>query len=81
MKFLATAMCGGLLLAGSAAFADDMAKPAMANHDQMMKDCMAKQDASMGKDAAMKACNAMMKKDAMAKDSMGKDKMKESAPK
>jgi pentapeptide MXKDX repeat protein len=81
MKWLATVMCGSLLLAGSAAFADDMAKPAMANHDQMMKDCMAKQDASMSKDAAMKACNAMMKKDAMAKDSMGKDKMKEPAPK
>jgi hypothetical protein len=59
----------------------------MAKHDQMMKDCMAKQDTSMSKDAAMKACKDMMKKDAMSKDAMGKDAMgkdkmdKEPAPK
>jgi pentapeptide MXKDX repeat protein len=75
-KLLATMMCGGLLLAGGAAFADDMSKDAMAKHDQMMKDCMAKQDKSMSKDAAMKACkDEMMKKDQMEKDKMGKDNM------
>jgi pentapeptide MXKDX repeat protein len=74
-KMLATMLCGGLLLAGGAAFADDMSKDAMAKHDQMMKDCMAKQDAAMGKDAAMKACKDMMKKDEMSKDKMDKDAM------
>jgi len=45
----------------------------MAKQDQMMKDCMAKQDSSMSKDAAMKACkDQMMKKDQMSKDSMQK---------
>jgi len=47
----------------------------MAKHDQMMKDCMARQDSSMGKDAAMKACNDMLKKDAMSKDKMDKEPM------
>ena len=80
-KLLATTICGGMLLAGGAAFADEMSKDAMAKHDQMMKDCMAKQDSSMTKDAAMKACkDQMMKKDAMGKDSMGKDSM-EKTPK
>jgi pentapeptide MXKDX repeat protein len=75
-KLLATMICGGMLLAGGAAFADDMSKDAMAKHDQMMKDCMAKQDTSMSKDDAMKACkDKMMKKDSMGKDSMSKDNM------
>ena len=73
-KLLATMMCGGLLLAGGAAFADDTSKDAMAKHDQMMKDCMAKQDSSMSKDAAMKACkDKMMKKNTMGKDKMSHD--------
>jgi len=48
-NWLATMMCGGLLLAGGGAFGDDMSKEHMAKHDQMMKDCMARQDSSMGK--------------------------------
>jgi pentapeptide MXKDX repeat protein len=80
-KILATAICGGLLLVGGAAFADDMSKDAMAKHDQMMKDCMARQDSSMSKDAAMKACkDQMMKKDQMSKDKMSHDSM-EKTPK
>jgi len=80
-KMIATMICGGLLVAGGAAFADEMSKDAMAKHDQMMKDCMAKQDSSMAKDAAMKACkDEMMKKDHMGKDKMAKDSM-EKAPK
>ena len=73
-KLLATTICGGLLLAGGAAFSDDMSKDAMAKHDQMMKDCMAKQDSSMSKDAAMKSCkDQMTKKDQMSKDKMSHD--------
>ena len=79
-KLFATMACGALLLAGGAAFADDMSKDAMAKHDQMMKDCMARQPSSMSKDAAMKACHdEMMKKDQMSKDHMGKDKMDKDA--
>ncbi len=74
-NWLATMMCGGLLLAGGVAFGDDMPKEHMAKHDQMMKDCMARQDSSMGKDAAMKACNDVLKKDAMSKDKMDKEPM------
>ncbi len=78
-KLLASMMCGCLLAAGGAAFADDMSKDAMAKHDHMMKDCMAKQDSSMSKDAAMKTCQDMMAKDAMSKEKMGKDKMEKDA--
>lgn len=75
-KLLAATICGGLLLAGGAAFADEMSKEAMAKHDQMMKDCATKKEPSMGKEAAMKVCkDEMMKQEQMAKDKMGKDSM------
>lgn len=45
-KLLTTAMCTGLMLLGLHAFADDMTKPTDKQaHEQMMKDCMAKQEA------------------------------------
>src|SRR5258706_231059 len=36
-NWLATMMCGGLLLAGGVAFGDDMSKEHIAKHDQMTK--------------------------------------------
>jgi hypothetical protein len=49
-----------------------MSQDAMAKHPQKMKDCMAKQDSSMSKDDAKKACKDQMKKDAMSKGSQSK---------
>jgi len=74
-KWLAAILCSGVLLSSGAALADEMAKEPMSKHEQMMKDCMAKQGASKGKRAAMKACKEMVDKDSMAKDGMGKDAM------
>jgi hypothetical protein len=74
-KWLATILCSGVLLSGGAAFADEMAKDSMGKHEQMMKDCMARQDASKGKEAAMKACKEMLDKGSMSKDGMSKDGM------
>lgn len=70
-------LLGSVLLIAGTAFADDMSKPgmsqdAMAKHAQKMKDCMDKQDSSMSKDAAKKACEDKMKKDAMSKGHMSK---------
>ena len=70
-KFLATILCGGVLLSSGAVFADEMAKDSMGKHEQMMKDCMARQDASKGKEAAMKACKEMLDKESMSKDKDG----------
>jgi pentapeptide MXKDX repeat protein len=57
------------------AFAGEMAKDSMAGHDQMMKDCIAKQGSSKTADEARKACQEMLKKQEKAKDTMGKDTM------
>jgi len=59
-KLLATAMCSGMLLLGAPVYAGDMAHKD-AKHEQMMKDCIVKQDPSMSKDAATKACEEKMK--------------------
>jgi hypothetical protein len=58
-KMLAAAMCTGMLW-GVAAHAGDTA-PKDAKHEQMMRECMAKQDPSMGKDEATKVCTQQMK--------------------
>jgi hypothetical protein len=71
-KLLATAMCSGTLLLGAPVHAGD--PPKDAKHDQMMKECVAKQDPSMSKDAAMKTCEEKMKAMHQAKkDEMHKD--------
>ena len=74
-KLLASMMLGCVLAAGGVAFADGMSKAEMAKHQKMMKDCMAKRDGAMGKDAAMKTCEDMMSKDATSKDKMSKERM------
>jgi pentapeptide MXKDX repeat protein len=71
MKNLLTAMAWGVLLIAGAAFADDMSKDAKAKHDQMMRDCIAKQDSSMTRDVAMKTCEDMLRKQ-MEKEKMDK---------
>ena len=47
-ELFATTICGGMLLAAAPRSdemsKDAMSKDAMTKHDQMMKDCMAKQD-------------------------------------
>ena len=48
------AMTCSLLLVGGVAFADDMSKESAAKYEQMMNDCIAKQDSSKSKDAARK---------------------------
>jgi hypothetical protein len=71
-RLLATAMCGGMLLLGATVYAGD--PPKDAKHNQMMKECMAKQDPSMSKDGATKACEEKMKAMHQAKkDDMRKD--------
>jgi pentapeptide MXKDX repeat protein len=84
MKWLVTMTCS-LLLAGGMAVADDMSKESAAKHEQMLKDCVAKQDKSKSSDAATKACQEMLKEqhadqqspgqDSMRHDAMGKDNL------
>jgi pentapeptide MXKDX repeat protein len=78
MKLVSVVVLSSVLLQVGAAFADDMAKDGMSkdhmskSQQQTMKDCMAKQDNSMTKAAAKKACQDQMKKDNMDKDHMSK---------
>lgn len=58
--WLATAMCSGMLLLGAPVYAGDTA-PKDPKHEQMMRDCMAKQDPLMSKADAMKTCEQKMK--------------------
>lgn len=64
-KLLTTAMCTGLMLLGLHASADDMTKPSDKQaHEQMMKDCMAKQEAKkdgMTKEQMKQHCTEEMK--------------------
>lgn len=70
-KLLATATCTGLMLLGLHAFADDMTKPTDTSkqaHAQMMKDCMAKEQAKKDgstKDQMMQACKDQLKAQGM----------------
>jgi pentapeptide MXKDX repeat protein len=80
-RITAGTVMAAMLLIGTQAFADDMAKDHMTQDQmQMMKDCMsrmsAKNDGST-KDQMRAACKTEMKnhmnKDGMNKDSMGND--------
>ena len=82
-KLLTGTLCAAAMLIGTQAFAADatttstMSKDSMGKHDQMMKDCMTKEQASnssMTHDQMMKSCmdKMKMKKDSMSKDSMMK---------
>jgi len=80
-RLLTSVFCAGMFILSAPTFADDMAKPdsmskdhMSKDHKAMMKDCVAKQQAtnsSLSKDDAMKACKdeMKMKKDAMKKPS------------
>jgi hypothetical protein len=67
MKRIVTSLAAsGLILMGAQAFADDSAsqQPTMAQKQQMMKDCMAKQatdNSTLSKTDMKKACKDQMK--------------------